>query len=1074
MNLKISRYNFRRALRGVYVTAKKAFGLSILLLCFFSGTIQAQYFGKNKVQHKKFTWQYLQSEHFDIYFTDGGEDIAAFTARVAEQSYQQLRKDLKYELVDRIKMLVYNSHNDFGQTNVDLRPPEESVGGFTEFFKNRVVIPYEGEWEKFRHVIHHELTHAVMLQMVYGAGSQSIITGLTQFQLPLWFIEGLAEHQSRGWDIESDMFMRDATVNGYVPEIQYLYGFMAYKGGQSVLRYISETYGDEKVGELLSKMKMSKNVTRGFKQSIGIDLEELTKRWQLDLKRKYWPDIADRKEPDEIGKAITDHKKWRNFVNTSPAMSKKGDKIAFLSDKNSYFDIYIASSIDGKIIKKVVHGQRAGNLEELHWLRGRGIDWSPNDKNLVFSAKAGAEDQLHIVDIKSTKIIRSIELGLESIYHSSWSPRGDEIAFMGVKHGRADIYVYNLEGEYLRKVTDDPFSNVEPSWSPDGTKLVFASDRNEHLYDPPHNFTPEQLDMKDYDIFEINTDGTGLRKLSDSEFLDRSPIYSPAGDYIAFQSDRSGVSNIYLKNLESGEEWPITNVITGAFLPTWGGSANRLAFTSFYYAGYDIYMLKNPLDIQAGDIEVQETSFVKNLQEQQQEELVADSDIQFPQVGQRSREKEKKENKYSTFVFDEAFADGNINFEERTVFLDSTDYYLPTGDFKIYDYKIQFSPDLVYGAVGYDQFFGTQGYTNIMLSDVLGDHRLNLALNLYGDFKNADYAVTYYYLKNRLDVGGGAYHNAYFFYSGNLGWVRDRNYGLSLLASNPFNRYSRVSAGLSLMGINRTYMDWPDEVIDEAIAAGALSPRNRFFTLGNLTYTKDTTVWGYTGPTDGVRWGIGVTSSPQIGDHGIEFTTIRGDWRRYFRINKDYIFGLRFASGASFGKHPQKFFLGGTTNWINYRYNGGLRIDRIEEIYFSSFEMPLRGLGYYADEGNRFFLSNIEFRFPFVRYLQAGFPLPILLSNIGGAAFMDMGMAWDRDETINIYSAEATDEENTLTLFNKAPNGFIRSKDLLATIGFGLRINLGIFLMRVDFAWPTDFYQTSKDMHVLWSLGADF
>ncbi|MBN1481382.1 hypothetical protein EH223_03320 [candidate division KSB1 bacterium] len=1045
--------------------------ISTLLVCFLGGTLQAQYFGKNKVQHKAFTWQYLQSEHFDIYFTDGGEGIAAFTARVAEESYQQLRKDMKYDLVDRIKILVYNSHNDFGQTNVDLSPPEESVGGFTEFFKNRVVIPYEGEWEKFRHVIHHELTHAVMLQMVYGAGSQSIISGLTQFQLPLWFIEGLAEHQSRGWDIESDMFMRDATVNGYVPEIPYLYGFLAYKGGQSVLRYISETYGDEKVGELLNKMKMNKNVTRGFKQAIGFDLEELTKRWQLYLKRKYWPDIADRKEPDEIAKPITEHRKWRNFVNTGPAMSKKGDKIAFLSDKDNYFDIYIASSIDGDIIKKVVRGQRAGNLEELHWLRGRGIDWSPDDKYLVFSAKAGAEDQLHIVDIKEEKIIKSIELGLESIYNSSWSPRGDEIAFMGVFHGQADIYIYNLEAEALRKVTDDPFSNVEPSWSPDGAKLVFASDRNNYLYETPTNFQPEQLDMKDYDIFEINVNGSGLRKLVDTDYIDRSPIYSPAGDYIAFQSDRSGVSNIYLKSLETEEEWPITNVITGAFLPTWGGSANRLAFTSFYYAGYDIYMLKNPLDIQNGDIVVEETAFVKSLKESEETQpSFTGTDITFPQSGAA---KTDETNKYSTFVFDEAFADGEIDFEERTVFLDSADYSLPTGDFKIYDYQIEFSPDLVYGAVGYDQFFGTQGYTNIMLSDVLGDHRINLALNLYGDFKNADYAVTYYYLKHRLDMGAGAYHNAYFFYSGNFGWVRDRNYGLSLLASNPFDRYKRISAGLSLMGINRTYMDLPDELVDGAINAGILPPRNRYFALGNLTYTKDTTVWGYTGPMTGTRWGVGLTASPQLGDYGIEFTTARGDWRKYFLFGRDYIIGIRFAGGASFGKHPQKFFLGGTSNWINYRYNGGLRIDRIEEIYFSSFEMPLRGLGYYADEGNRFFLGNFEFRFPFVRYLQAGFPLPILLANIGGATFMDLGVAWDRDQTVKLYSKSPTTDENTVTLFNKAPNGFIRSQHLLATMGFGLRINLGIFLMRVDFAWKTDFYRTDKDMHVLWSLGAD-
>jgi len=117
---------------------------SLLFMIVLQTSLLAQSFGKNKVQHKEFEWQYLQSEHFDIYFTQGGKDVASFAARVAEDSYRLLQKDFRYDLVDRIKIIVYNSHNDFGQTNVDLSPPEESVGGFTEFFKNRVVIPYEG------------------------------------------------------------------------------------------------------------------------------------------------------------------------------------------------------------------------------------------------------------------------------------------------------------------------------------------------------------------------------------------------------------------------------------------------------------------------------------------------------------------------------------------------------------------------------------------------------------------------------------------------------------------------------------------------------------------------------------------------------------------------------------------------------------------------------------------------------------------------------------------------------------------------------------------------------------------
>jgi len=1036
--------------------------ISLLSISIIHTSAFAQYFGKNKVQDKNFEWQYLQSEHFDIYFNKGGKNVATFTAQVAEDSYQQLRKDFRYDLVDRIKIIVYNSHNDFGQTNVDLNPPEESVGGFTEFFKNRVVIPYEGEWEKFRHVIHHELTHAVMLQMVYGAGAQSIITGMTQFQMPLWFIEGLAEYESRGWDIESDMFMRDATVSGYLPPIDYLYAFLAYKGGQSVLEYIANRYGHEKIGELLGKIKLSKSLNRGLKQSIGIDTEELTKRWQLYLKRKYWPDIADRKEPNEIAKALTEHVKDKNFINTSPSVSNRGDKIVYMSDKNDYFDIYLASTIDNKTIKKLVRGQRAAYLEELHWLRGPAFSWSPDDKQIVFSAKAGAEDALHIVNVKTSEIEKTLKLRFDGIYNPVWSPQGNDIAFTGIRDGQCDIYVYNLGTQKLRKLTNDIFSNVEPSWSPNGTKIVFASDRRDYLDNIPKSLKPFDINYKNFNIYEINADGAGIKKLVDSDFQERTPIYSPDGKYIAFSSDRSGVSNIYLKDLETEQEWSITNVLTGAFIPSWGGNAERMAFTSFYTAGYDIYILKSPLSIKPGEINVQETQFVKDLK-QKKEEQESKEDNLFAKADNDFKTKTDEVKKYRNYIFDESFAEGEIEIEDQdeSVFLDSTEYAKPDGDFKVHDYEIKFSPDLVYGSVGYNQFFGTQGFTNIMFSDVLGDHRVNIAANLFGDFRNADYAFTYLFLPKKFDIGGSVFHNAYFFWSNYTGWVRDRNYGLSLFLSNPFDRYRRISYGLSIRGINRDYLDWPDELADILINAGIFSPRDRYFILNNLTYTKDTTVWGYTGPTNGSRWAVGLTYSPQMGKNGIDFTTVRGDWRKYIRVHKGYSFALRGSGGFSEGIHPQKFFLGGLANWINYDYKGGIRVNRVEDIYFASFEMPLRGADYYELVGNRFIVTNVEFRFPLIHQLLMGFPLPLYFSNVGGAIFSDIGFAWDKN-----------DFNNFKDLFD-TPKSLLRSKYAFASYGMGVRLNIGFFLLRFDLAWPTDFYRSDKPS-VLWSLGADF
>ncbi|MDZ7344120.1 MAG: biopolymer transporter Tol, partial [candidate division KSB1 bacterium] len=615
-----------------------------------------QYFGKNHVQYKDFNTKYIQSEHFDIYFYQGGEDIVEFVAEIAEQSYREIKEDFRYELSSRITILVYNSHNDFQQTNVQIAPPEESVGGFTEFFKNRVVIPYEGNWEKFRHVIHHELVHAVMLQMLYGSGVQSIITGITRLQLPLWFVEGLAEYESRGWDTESDMFMRDGALNGYIPEIPYMGGFLAYKGGQSVFYYIAQKYGGEKIGELLGKIKLNKSVERGLRNSIGLSVEELSKRWHKYLKKEYWPDIADRQEPDEFAKQLTDHTKQRNFINNSPALSPNGDKIAFLSDRSDYFDIYLMSAIDGRIISKLVSGQKAGHLEELHWLRP-GIAWSPDSRYIAFAAKAGGEDVLHIVEVKKRKIVRSLKFGLDGVFSPAWSPKDDEIAFVGMKNSTCDIYAVDLDTETVRKITDDVFSDLEPAYSPDGSRLAFVSDRGDYT-DPtglPANFKIWHTDYRNLDIYTVDVIGTPngarIERITDTPFFEKTPVFSPDGKKLAFTSDRSGIYNIYLYDFADKTEYPITNVISGIFHLSWTGDGSRLAFVSWYNAGYDIYVLKNPLDIKPGEVNPQKTVFLTHLEQRQKERLAAGQVV----TAAEARE-DRDTDKYRHYVFGEDFA----------------------------------------------------------------------------------------------------------------------------------------------------------------------------------------------------------------------------------------------------------------------------------------------------------------------------------------------------------------------------------------------------------------------------------
>ena len=240
---------------------------------------EAQYFafGKNRVQYDDPDWRYVQSEHFDVYYYEraatapGGRVLATFAAEAAEEAYREVAPLFGYQLTRRVPFLVYPTHPEFAVTNaVDLPVYAESIGGATELYKNRVAIPFTGDWRDFRRVVHHELVHAVVNDVYFGGSLQSLVRRGLRLNIPPWFGEGLAEYSALGWDTQSDMYVRDAVLNGRLASIPRLRGYYAYRGGQGVWDFVAQEYGREKVTEILERVRLGRSVPGAFRQATGI------------------------------------------------------------------------------------------------------------------------------------------------------------------------------------------------------------------------------------------------------------------------------------------------------------------------------------------------------------------------------------------------------------------------------------------------------------------------------------------------------------------------------------------------------------------------------------------------------------------------------------------------------------------------------------------------------------------------------------------------------------------------------------------------------------------------------------
>lgn len=1046
----------------------------ILFLIIFSGSAFAQ-FGKNKVQYKKFDWYYIQTDHCDIYFTNGGETITEFAAHAAEDALESIQETFRFRINNRITIIVYNSQNDFQETNVIDQSLSEGIQGFTELFKNRVVVQFNGSYSQLRHLIHHELVHAVMNDMFYGGSLQNIIANNITLAFPLWFSEGLAEFEALGWDVNTDMFIREAAISEYLPDINRLDGYFAYRGGQSVFYYIANKYGKEKIGELLNKIKGLGNVNEGIKSTIGLDLKELNERWKKDVKRTYWPDIAFREDPEEFSKRLTDPEKKDGFYNTSPSISPQGDKIAFITNRNFYFDVYLMNAVDGKIIKKLVEGNRSPDFEELNILTP-GLTWSPDGNKIALSAKSKGYDVIYTIDVESGDR-QTVPVRIEAIQSVIWSNNGDYLAFIGQDKKQSDVYLYNFNSKELINLTDDLFSDSDPSWSFDDSKIYFASDRGEFLERSqlPGDFNIYEYEYGQTDIYSIQLADGIIERLTDyPNSSESSPRDDAHGKRLLFISDMNGINNIYVKDLSpenSNDIRPVTNSLTGLYQLSTSRDGKKLVYSTLYKASFNLFLMNNPFEPKTDLDQLELTKYISRLTaakdkqaEQPDEKILVDlfdDSLKTENEGlsiftgnvidtTKSGSEEIKSN-FSNFIFgskhDTSYSLDQTDFDS----IRPTDNIDDKGDFIVNRYKITFAPDLVYANAGYNTIYGLIGTTVISFSDVLGNHRLLGVTGLQIDLKNSDFGLAYYYLPDRLNLGVQGFHTARFvrlLRGGFADLFRFRNFGGSISANLPLNTFYRFEAGLTWFNIKSENLDDISEPVDEAS-----------FLVPSVSFVQDNVLWGYTSPIEGTRYRFDLYGNPGLNGKRFSFLSFTGDYRNYFRFWTDYSFVMRFSGGYSGGSNAQRFFIGGTENWINRTFaTTEVPFESVSDFAFLTAALPLRGYDYAQQIGTKYALMNYELRFPLIRYLVPG-PLPILFSNILGVAFIDVGSAWDQTDKFQF--------------FTKNDQGSVISKDLLMGTGLGARVYFLYFLVRFDVAWAYNVDRFSAPRYYF-SLGADF
>src|SRR5690606_4459520 len=131
----------------------------------------------------------------------------------------------------------------------------------------------------------------------------------------------------------------------------------------------------------------------------------------------------------------------------------------------------------GKIIRKLTSKISNSHIDEFNFIESAGA-WSPDSKQFAFSVFGKGRNNLVIVDISNGKTLLDEGMGgVEQFGNLTWSPDGVNIAFSGLQNGQSDLFSYNIQTKKITQLTNDWYTDYQPSYASDGKKIVFSTDR---------------------------------------------------------------------------------------------------------------------------------------------------------------------------------------------------------------------------------------------------------------------------------------------------------------------------------------------------------------------------------------------------------------------------------------------------------------------------------------------------------------------------------------------------------------------------------------------------------------------
>jgi hypothetical protein len=931
-------------------------------------------------------WSTLKTEHFNITFHDGEEDLAAELSSTAERVHEILTKDMKHT-PDRPTEVVLVDHTDVANGYAQVLPVNTIVIFVTAPTESSSLGLYE-DW--LEAIFTHEYAHILHLDTVEGIpkfirkilGRIISVNGVS----PWWIVEGFATYQEtrfttggRGRAPAAQMIVRMAVLEEMFPELGQMDGWISdppggnlrYLFGQSFVQYIADHSSEDAWTRWHHSYGGGVPYWLPAKQVFGKHFGELFADWKGHLEKKYG---ALRRSLERQG--LTEFELISDGEDTcyGPAHSPNGSEIVFSCSDRAEGSAIFSLSEDADAPEVILKDHFA-----------KSITWRADGKAFAFSTPHmvgffNLYDDIffHAIGSESAKALT----GGKRARDPAFSPDGSDLLMVRNRTQDNNLFRMRID-QSVEALTDyaDHTQLSTPRYSPNGQFVVLSKWQGGYR-----------------DLWIYTKFGTPYRRLTADTHIDRDPVFSADGKTLFYSSDRTGIPNLFAINMETEQIFQVTNVLGGAFQPSPHPKGGKIAFQNYSTNGFDIALmdwteaswkplgyLQKPM-IHRGDLGPVNAASTR---------------LENPP---ESAETEEPETEGSE-------TEGASKVETTGAPVTS----LAGHPVATYNPIPSLLPPRFIQPGVYQNAFGFLGVLTTGGVDTLRQYGYSAVLTYRTDVKylGGGGSVTINRWKPIVSASGFTYTVPYGdIYVESPSNIGSNVPGIESAGNRYWDRRSRASLamGYPLKSSMAFYGRW----------SGTL--RGPLHTLPESAYRPFLPTRGFISQLSaGLRWGKGGSNTYSISPEGARSVSLNanvtpswlgsytlgtedernpfnqlqltGEVREYLDVPffANHVLALRAAGGVSFGDRYRygSFRLGG-----NY---GESTFYALPDEYLS-----LRGWPLAAVSGDWYFLSSAEYRFPLWRIDRGTGTIPVFLRSLHGAVFADIGNAFDDPATAGL------------------------------------------------------------------------